>query len=1481
MARTKGSTDARPRQRRQETQKEKEKKVKEKQGRLQRESQKAKASFLSALTAPEALLSKDLELEDASSVLDDDLVSTAANPSVEFIEEISGIEWRGVVDTQGIVADLDYDDEDVDIEENETNTNDILTDDDGVMPNYLSAIQQRIRKETAEKNRVNSGQQWLLQEIQDNGYWIRKERAKMICRKLSIRFDEPSYYRDLQIWFPELEGGIACTPSCPSCSSNTRVSVHGYRNKTPARNVVCLTTNYFIMSRRYICQTCKASNMQAKNDAAGEPFEKIQYTFMGYNSEVLRSFPFGFEQEFPAFLTRRAGVDLSIIDLMRPLFDKGVRPTALSDLLLELHAKKYTNDYIKRERLLERDILFAAREADCPQMFSGFADKSKYDGRVPTGRYLQMVYTKFHASIRPHFDREVKKRGAKRLHIDASFKAPKHLCQYKGKAYFKALITATNECREVRLQCFSVSDSHDQLTPSLAALLNTHKELGQETPELAYSDNPGRDQKYLLAEVASLRATQDRLDRYAEQSNQQRRQSSGGTTDSTGTVPVVDVDMGPNTTNAMNTAAASTDDLESWIKIASATTEINGMCDALREHLENEHQGLQKVLALDIEWDTKKNRQGMVIKSERTSLIQLGYEDSSGGHIRALLFQVSRLKRLPDRLAALLRDQDITFVGAGVSGDLKKIGRDFDCGGLVSKTNFVNLGSFARERDVVQNGCTGLDTLSDLVLNERLDKSADVRLSDWSSVNLSHRQKKYAGLDATKSLQVYLALLQLPNLTSRLSSDKAMSNLKVDIVPAHGTTGSVGDLATRAAIGTILEDQRYVSPTGFTPSQFRVNKRTSRVILVTEVLSPSLLLKELKDRNGRKPCLADFGPAPFKMILPLNMLKNHVASDHVRNFDTPAVDIRTSRRITAPAASTDIRHQDNRLDKTSDTDISSSVLFDSQDDEEYDLQEDLVPDEHINIVQRAELVATTAEQGNRQAMQCEHLDAPPDEIDDCFSAIVGDPFHGIQRPKVPIKHDYKKPYHVAAMKAWFAWDENKLKDVIATLKENGWTDEDVKSKMYYSVDFFRELVERQILPPRQLYWRVRAVYVEFGNRVCSKSGKPLFGKYAWEKANNILREILKGYWSDPPGFSFYTARLGVDGQPKTNQYGLQLLDCNRGTNDVENDHKQYVTTFGTWHTGIQMSDCLLAERRHRHNQRMSERYRSGFPRLGHYDSWKVDLLQILVQKNHGRLLYPYWVNASDFRDTPESFNTVALHSSDLDDALKAIRVDEEIRRKFSPDLKHLCLSMGIPVPFLPCHGIEEAKLFSKLMLQLPGRFDAEKMSIEWCKYVDGVTIFPKLPVYLRSYREAWEQNRRVRDAVKNMTSRIEMLEEINKKEAPAVDEVVRNPTLPPILVRPTLLALRPAHTGQLFVGNTYIGVTIEQQSGRKTGKRNRATTIIRGEDIVPRKRRQCKRCREHGGTKAISCKGRSPKHGAGGCEFFDESGGVRNCSIES
>jgi hypothetical protein len=54
-----------------------------------------------------------------------------------------------------------------------------------------------------------------------------------------------------------------------------------------------------------------------------------------------------------------------------------------------------------------------------------------------------------------------------------------------------------------------------------------------------------------------------------------------------------------------------------------------------------------------------------------------------------------------------------------------------------------------------------------------------------------------------------------------------------------------------------------------------------------------------------------------------------------------------------------------------------------------------------------------------------------------------------------------------------------------------------------------------------------------------------------------------------------------------------------------------------------------------------------------------------------------------------------------------------------------------------------------------------------CKHVDGMSIFPKLPVYLHGYHNHWLGNQRVQNAVKNMKSERELLEAINKRQTPA------------------------------------------------------------------------------------------------------------------
>ena len=133
--------------------------------------------------------------------------------------------------------------------------------------------------------------------------------------------------------------------------------------------------------------------------------------------------------------------------------------------------------------------------------------------------------------------------------------------------------------------------------------------------------------------------------------------------------------------------------------------------------------------------------------------------------------------------------------------------------------------------------------------------------------------------------------------------------------------------------------------------------------------------------------------------------------------------------------------------------------------------------------------------------------------------------------------------------------------------------------------------------------------------------------------------------------TMYTNKLNDDGSVKENKYGMEIIECVRGTNHTEAYHKNLAVIFGGWPIGVEMSDCLYAERRHRHNHRCAERRRFGFPKLGHYDTWLVDQLQNLVLKNHNHVLHPYWSNTSDCKETNESFDTVAIHDSDLHDAL--------------------------------------------------------------------------------------------------------------------------------------------------------------------------------------------------------------------------------------
>lgn len=129
--------------------------------------------------------------------------------------------------------------------------------------------------------------------------------------------------------------------------------------------------------------------------------------------------------------------------------------------------------------------------------------------------------------------------------------------------------------------------------------------------------------------------------------------------------------------------------------------------------------------------------------------------------------------------------------------------------------------------------------------------------------------------------------------SQRLDPGVAVTDKSVDIVPPHACGSQraargyrVSDLATRAAMGVIIADSRAVNPPGISPSQVQINEG-SRLVEVREVLAPALFIPRhyIGNRWDRKQAsLADFGEVPFKILLPLTMLKDHVESGHVQIY---------------------------------------------------------------------------------------------------------------------------------------------------------------------------------------------------------------------------------------------------------------------------------------------------------------------------------------------------------------------------------------------------------------------------------------------------------------------------------------------------------------------------------------------------------------------------------------------------------------------
>ncbi|KAG7362391.1 3'-5' exonuclease [Nitzschia inconspicua] len=640
----------------------------------------------------------------------------------------------------------------------------------------------------------------------------------------------------------------------------------------------------------------------------------------------------------------------------------------------------------------------------------------------------------------------------------------------------------------------------------------------------------------------------------------------------------------------------------------------------------------------------------------------------------ALLLQLNRSAEVPPALLNFLTKENHVFVGVRVTNDINQLFKDYNIEPKLkeNKVRTEELGRWAKRRGIVVNAGCSLDHLSQTILGRAMDKAPAVRCSKWSSANLTPEQVKYAAGDVTTGLDIFIKMMNMPDLSQRLNHELASTpGTLVDLVPPHARGncdkiqrgyGHDHDLMTRAAIGEIVEAE---------------------------------MKKAFNDGTDRRANLGDFGNVPFELIVPCTMLREHKETSSIRIYGgISTVEFHMTTRGTRTRPSRD-RVQDlgeeadqELYDDTMISDLLDEVLGNENDqavrDEpaEVSAQEEQ-PNEVLESDAREENLARVLE-AIREAevawsrvqfekgfalLYSPELGDVPIQVQDKFSCVIGDIFHAIDRAKIPVRHEFKKAFKVSMSRAFLEYEPAKLEKVKGKLMERGWTDEEISATMFYNPTFFNRRVERIALPPRQLYYRVQAVMVAFGKRVDSKTKQPLFNKEAWKKAKNLLDEILEGFYSDPPGFDFYTFELDKNGQVKKDSHGIVLLLSCRGTSHVESVHRQYNTMFRHM-SGLEMGDALFRERRHRNNIDVARRRYLNIPKFGHYDTWLIDLLQKLIEQNTGRLLFPNWQNVTDFQDTEESFVTVPLHSqglqNKLDETVAAMKAADSLQQDHVP-----------------------------------------------------------------------------------------------------------------------------------------------------------------------------------------------------------------------
>ncbi|KAH8068402.1 hypothetical protein BXZ70DRAFT_1069038 [Cristinia sonorae] len=954
---------------------------------------------------------------------------------------------------------------------------------------------------------------------------------------------------------------------CPECTAADRKkngeTIHLRALGWPKlpRRVVDIDKCIYIIGYRYNCVD-----------------ERCKRTYQSWSPALLSALSRSVALQFTHHLTYRSGLTDAVVQMMRSCFQRGIGPQPFAEMIRTNHTRRY-----EQLHLLYLEMVYRKLHSPLSHMLSGFipwpafSDRSGYAGFTPSANYFRDFYINMTRARASEMDQVTAMLSSKILAIDHSFKVVKHLAKVNGIPVFNAMYGGVNEWGEVRVLLLTASKAHSHYMPALQAVSRSLELYGHDPLELVFTDNPRADKPELERAFPSL---QKDVVPVPEESSLERL-----------TIP----------SNFLPIDALLTP-----FRVGSRCAEIIDCIPPSGD----------LCLAMDMEWpvDPETHLQGPV------AVISIAYKQ--GVYVIPLNsagFRRNGHVHLPAQLLSVLRSPRIKKVGVQVSADMARLFRDCGFSAACGDAPFVgavNLGPLAKSRNAVSRGNLGLADLTATILKRFLPKDPTIRISrSWENATLSADQIEYAALDAFASWSVFTAL------------QATETGHPVDVQTRSGTLVSLmsADHARVVAHGHIALDR---------PDKFNgVNVTKTRVVVtVTSVIVPGHMVSaELQPTKVAKP-LCDFPSPPFNLLCRSSHLRTRAASalpSAPSERAGPSSDLISSSSCSSLLSVPQTIILDQTLDSggVTQNDVRSScdndkfVTSNNQatcpsnqlppEPQSQQSQMNGTSDEILAALQRASAseseppiplssrdmsstpwydgldladpkeqdpassVPDMQSQATAQALRTHHTSATLAEV--TRSRVLGDIWHLMNQFPVSMRHGLRRPFARALRDAMFIPDPEDKAAMEAVLNPRGVVWENMVR--YHSSWVWRR-VRRYVPAAETLLPRILVVLSTFGPLKDAKTGEPLFNNEAWKIAENVLENVRRGLYSDPPGAQLYYIR-GED------RFGLMRYRCVRGTNNIEGGlHQNIIRCFDVFNASPELAVELLRDYILHHNLRV-------------------------------------------------------------------------------------------------------------------------------------------------------------------------------------------------------------------------------------------------------------------------------------------------------